>query len=311
MSVDVVIPTTRPEGLARLRASLGDFDGRVIVVDGRGIGPAAARNRGWRSSDADWVCFLDDDVVPEPRWAERLREELAAAPADVAGVQGRIVVPLPRDRRPTDRERNVAGLQRARWATADMAYRRAVLVSVGGFDERFRRAYREDADLALRVMAAGHRLARGDRAVLHPVGPAGWWSSVTRQRGNADDVLMDVVHGRGWRARAEAPAGLLRRHVAATAAGVAAAGLLAAGRPRTAAVPGAAWFLLTGAFAARRIAPGPGGAGELGTMLATSFAIPPAASWWRLVGLWRCRRGAVHDGTAPRPSSVSYRPGTS
>ena len=32
-----------------------------------------------------------------------------------------------------------------------MAYRRAALVAVDGFDERFPRAYREDADLALRV----------------------------------------------------------------------------------------------------------------------------------------------------------------
>lgn len=293
MRVDVVVPTTRPDGLARLREALGDFGGRVIVVDGRGIGPAAARNIGWRASRADWVCFLDDDVVPEPRWADRLRDELAAVPPDVGGVQGRIVVPLPRERRPTDRERNVAGLQDARWATADMAYRRAVLERVGGFDERFRRAYREDADLALRVMAAGLRLVRGERAVLHPVGPAGAWASVSRQRGNADDVLMRAAHGPSWRERAGAPAGLLRRHLATTALGAAAVVLAASGRPRAAMAPAAGWAALTGAFAARRIAPGPADAGEVATMVATSVAIPPAASWWWLAGLWRHRRPRV------------------
>ena len=41
-----------------------------------------------------------------------------------------------------------------------MAYRRAALAAVGGFDERFPRAFREDADLALRMMAAGWRSPR-------------------------------------------------------------------------------------------------------------------------------------------------------
>jgi hypothetical protein len=36
-----------------------------------------------------------------------------------------------------------------------MTYRRAALTEAGGFDERFPRAYREDADLALRVRDHG------------------------------------------------------------------------------------------------------------------------------------------------------------
>jgi len=289
----VVVPTTRPEGLARLREALGDLDGRIIAVDGRGIGPAAARNIGWRASTADWVCFLDDDVVPEPRWVDRLRGDLEGLPQDVAGCQGQIVVPVPMDRLPTDWERNVRGLEDAAWATADMAYRRDVLDWVGGFDERFRRAYREDADLALRVMARGFRLVRGERAVLHPVGPAGPWVSVAKQRGNADDVLMLARHGRAWRARAAAPAGALRRHLATTAAGALAVAALGAGRTRLAAGPAAAWLALTAGFAARRIGPGPADRREVGTMLATSVAIPPVATGWWLVGQWRWRRPRV------------------
>ena len=69
----------------------------------------------------------------------------------MAATQGRFEVPLPGDRRPTDWERSTGGPGAARWATADMAYRREALAAVGGFDERFPRAYREDADLALRV----------------------------------------------------------------------------------------------------------------------------------------------------------------
>src|ERR687890_2719712 len=83
---------------------------RVVRTGGRG--PAAARNAGWRStSDVEWVAFLDDDVVLPPGWAQALADDLAAAEPDVAAVQGRIVVPLPRHRRPTDWERSTAGLE--------------------------------------------------------------------------------------------------------------------------------------------------------------------------------------------------------
>ena len=118
---------------------------------------------------------LDDDVVPSDDWLADLHADLDGLLDEVGASQGRIVVPLPTDRRPTDWERNVHGLERARWATADMAYRRTALSAVGGFDERFRRAYREDADLALRVRAAGWRLIRGHRVVEHPVRPADRW----------------------------------------------------------------------------------------------------------------------------------------
>ena len=141
----------------------------VEVVAGRGAGPAAARNLGWRRATAEWVAFLDDDVVPGPSWLADLARDLEGLEAEVAASQGRVRVPLPAGRRPTDWERNVRGLETARWATADMAYRRSVLEEVGGFDERFPRAYREDADLGLRVVRAGYRIVPGRRVVTHPV----------------------------------------------------------------------------------------------------------------------------------------------
>src|SRR5919199_5044357 len=150
---------------------LGPLVDRVGVLAGRAEGPAAARNVGWRAARAPWVAFLDDDVIPPPGWRAALAADLAALPDDVAGSQGRIRVPLPRHRRPTDWERNVGGLERARWATADMAYRRNALALVGGFDERFPRAYREDADLGLRLVGAGWRIVRGRRTVVHPPRP--------------------------------------------------------------------------------------------------------------------------------------------
>jgi hypothetical protein len=196
--------------------------------------------------------------------------------------------------RPTRRHGQVtggtAGLQTARWATADMAYRTQALIETGGFDERFPRAFREDADLALRMQDAGWLLHRGARVTEHPVRPADRWVSVRAQRGNADDALMLRLHGPAWWERAEAPRGRIRRHAAVTACAAAALLLGVAGRPRTAAAAAAGWALGTTAFARERIAPGPRTREEVLTMLATSVLIPPLAVWHRLDGTRRWRR---------------------
>jgi Glycosyl transferase family 2 len=264
--------------------------GRVEVVAGCGHGPAAARNAGWRAVGEPWVAFLDDDTVPGPTWALDLAADLARAGARTGGVQGRILVPLPEDRRPTDWERVTAGLAGARWITADMVYRREALEDVGGFDERFRRAFREDADLALRVLDAGWTLETGRRATTHPVRPAGRWVSLRAQAGNADDVLMTRLHGPRWWARAEAPRGRLPAHLAVTACAAAALLCGAARLPRAAAVCAGAWLAGTAEFAVARVRPGPRTAEEITTMALTSAAIPPAACWHWARGLVRHRR---------------------
>jgi histidinol-phosphate phosphatase family protein len=330
VSYSVVIPTAGRESLGRLLRKLGSGPGplpeRVLVVDdrrdqrrsldpgalppgladrvrvlrGSGRGPAAARNVGWREARGEWVGFLDDDVEPAPGWREQLARDLEVG-EDVAGSEGQIVVPLPRDRRPTDWERNTAALESARWATADLAYRRSALAAVGGFDERFERAYREDADLGLRVTGAGWRIASGTRRVLHPPRTADPLASVRLQAGNADDVLMRALHGPGWRERAGAPAGRLPRHLAVAAAGAMAATGAATRRPRLAAIAAALWLAGTVELAWARIAPGPRTRTEIATMLLTSALLPPAAAWHWARG--QLRRGRLLRDTerAPRP----------
>ncbi|HEX4804648.1 MAG TPA: HAD-IIIA family hydrolase, partial [Conexibacter sp.] len=323
MTCDVVIPTVGRPSLARLLAALAGFPGRIFVVDDRpaaspgnfdvhvtyglpglqllrtrGRGPAAARNAGWRASEADWIAFLDDDVVPTEGWVAALAADLAAAGERVAGVQGRIVVPLPSDRRPTDWERNVAGLERARWATADMAYRRAALARVGGFDERFARNYREDADLGLRVVEAGWRIVRGERTVLHPVGPASPWVSLRAQAGNADDALMRAIHGRDWRTKAGAPPGRLPRHALTAAAGLTSLVAIASGRRKTAKAAGAIWAAGALELAGARIVPGPKTPKEIATMAITSATMPFAAAGWSARGWARART------LARRPAAI-------
>jgi hypothetical protein len=285
-------PEPEPGPLEHPLDVLGDLRERTTVLRGGGRGPAAARNAGLRAAGSPWVVFLDDDVQAGPHWGEQLAEDLADATPDTAGVQGVLAVPLDGRRRPTDWERTIAGLARARWITADMAYRAEALEQVGGFDERFRHVFREDTDLALRLLDAGWRIRQGRRTSRHPVRPADRWVSLRAERGNADDALMRRLHGPDWQHRALAPRGRIRAHVVTTAAGLAAGTLAAAGRPRAATAAALGWALGTGELAWTRIAPGPRTRQEVTTLLTTSVLIPPAATWHRLSGIWRHRHAA-------------------
>ena len=193
ISYAVVIPTIGRPGLAQLVA---DVDGDpapacIVVADDRrdasaeldlpttaaplvvvrthGRGPAAARNAGWLAADADWIAFLDDDVEIPADWCRRLIEDLDGLPDKVAASQAWIRVPAPDRRPPTDAERRTTNLTGALWITADMAYRRLALLATGGFDERFPRAFREDADLALRTVRLGYAIVCGERVTTHPL----------------------------------------------------------------------------------------------------------------------------------------------
>ncbi len=296
MSYSVVIPTVGRPNLDDLLDALVKGEGpdpcEILVVDDSEtrLGPAAARNTGWREARGDWVAFLDDDVVLPPDWKARLCADLEGLPDDVGASQAQIFVPLPEDRRPTDAERGTAGLATAHWITADMAYRREALARTGGFDERFPRAYREDAELALRVQDLGYRIVRGSRVTTHPVKPATFLTSVRDQRGNADDALMRRLVGPRWRSRIGGQPGRLQAHVATTASALLAVLCSALGWRRVGGALAAVWAGRTAWFAVVRIAPGPRTWSEIVRMTVTSALIPPAACWHRLRGEVRHRR---------------------
>ena len=158
-------------------------------------GPAAARNRGWRAARAPVVAFTDDDTVPDADW---LRYGVVAMSVDRAAVWGRIVVPT--SAVPTDHEKTTQGLEQAEFVTANCFVRRDALEAVGGFDERFKRAWREDADLYFSLMRRYGTVAHVAAAVVvHPVREAPWGVSVRQQANMFFDALLYKKHPQQYR----------------------------------------------------------------------------------------------------------------
>jgi glycosyltransferase involved in cell wall biosynthesis len=149
-------------------------------------GPAAARNRGWRAAAAPVIAFTDDDCIASRGW---LQAGLDAIASGVEGACGQVIVPIPD--RPTDYQRDAAGLERAEFVTANCFYTRRALEAVGGFDPRFRVAWREDSDLFFGLLERALPLAYAPGAlVVHPVRPARWGVSVGQQRKNLFNALL-------------------------------------------------------------------------------------------------------------------------
>ena len=108
-------------------------------------------------------------------------------------IWGRTVVPTPPV--PTDHEKNTRGLEAARFITANCFVRKAALEAVGGFDERYRKAWREDADLYFALMERYGEIDQVSAAVVvHPVREAPWGVSLKQQSNVYYDAPVSYTH---------------------------------------------------------------------------------------------------------------------
>jgi GT2 family glycosyltransferase len=246
-------------------------------------GPAAARNRGWNDARAEVVAFTDDDTVPDAGWLEH---GLLGFSPEVDAAWGRLVMPL--GDAPTDYEIDAAALAQAPFVTANCFCRRSVLERLGGFDERFEQAWREDSDLHFRLLASGAHVAHlSDATVVHPIRPAPWGVSLRQQRKILFDALLYKKHPALYRARIRKQP---RWDYYATVAALCVFGVAAArGAPPTAIAAGGAWLALTARFCAARLGRASKSPMHVAEMILTSAAIPPAAVFWRLIGAVRFR----------------------
>jgi len=258
-----------------------------------GRGPAVARNTGWHAASAPIVAFTDDDTMPDADWLSRGLRAMQANPQWVAAA-GQVRVPPTLELGgagapppPTDHELMTRGLETAEFVTANAFVRRDTLARIGGFDERFLRAWREDSDLQFRLQEQGPVGRIADALVWHPVRPERWGVSLRQQRNVFFDALLYRKHPGLYRSRVRRVPpwdyyGVVALTVAAIALGVAGQGV-----PALAAIAVAGLLILRIAMKRlRRTARTPSHVWE---MLCTSAAIPFLSVYWRLRGAWHFR----------------------
>ncbi|MDO9407613.1 glycosyltransferase family 2 protein [Patulibacter sp.] len=170
-----VLDAVQAEGVLTLRVLLSDAP----------AGPAVARNRAWREATAPLVAFVDDDCVPVRHWLEALVDAWSAADLgdrDLAVLQG------PVDPDPAEYPHDFGPFATTLWVregsprfeTANIAYPRALLERLAGFDERLVVAG-EDTDLGWRAVEAGATVVwAGDAQVHHGVVQQGPWGRLAK-----------------------------------------------------------------------------------------------------------------------------------
>lgn len=245
-------------------------------------GPAAARNAGWQAASGEAIAFTDDDCLPNPGW---LAAGLAALSAGASAVWGKLEMPLPA--KPTDYERDAAGLAQAEFVTANCFCTKAALVQVGGFDERFQAAWREDSDLYFSLLERGcHIVHAPDAVVVHPIRAAPWGVSLRQQAKSRFDALLFSKHPTLYRCHID-PMPLRYYAIGGSLAAIL-TGTLASWTSLFW-VGVAAWVWLTGAFCLRRLRGASKAPAHVAEMVVTSALIPPLSLYWRLRGAWAFR----------------------
>jgi hypothetical protein len=171
-------------GIDRCLASLhrAGVDGDAIHVIDKRQSSAMNRNEAFRECTKPWICFMDDDA--ELGDATTLQQLLTAMHDTGAGLCGpKLLTPagliysgIPFTD-PVSMEARVAGLRDEDRGQHDavaivpwlpstvLMVHRSVMLTTGGFDERYAGSQHEDADFSLRARARGFRCCYNGRAV--------------------------------------------------------------------------------------------------------------------------------------------------
>ena len=247
-------------------------------------GPAAARNLGWKTANGQLVAFTDDDTLPDKHWLSAIMETYNGE--EEVAYSGRVKVPLPE--RPTDYEKNTAGLEMAEFVTANCCCSKAALEKVKGFDERFAMAWREDSDLHFKLLQAGIPVVYlPDALVVHPVRQAPWGVSIKEQKKGMFNALLYKKYPRLYRQKIQ-PVPPLNYYVMIISLVLFVIAIVAKVQ-WLALVSVLCWLILFTSFTVNRLRHTSKSVDHVTEMLVTSACIPFISVYWQLYGAMKYR----------------------
>ena len=247
-------------------------------------GFAAARNRGWKAARGRIIAFTDDDCLPQPDW---LATALTSFRRGAQVVTGQLRLTLPGSA--TQYDPKALHIETGEFSSANCFCRKSVLEHVGGFEEAFDSAWREDSDLQFNFIRAGIPITKCPEAiVVHPLRQMPWYTPLVDERNSRFDALLYKRHPTLFRQRIETDRGLILEYYASVLAVT--IGLLGAfsGNATAATIGFGSWAALSINLIGHHLPHKAVGTHPSQTVL-TTLATPFLAVYWRIYGAIKYR----------------------
>lgn len=188
----LVVDQSHEPAIAQLVDEFSLLGARVVPCTGRGV--SRGRNVGIRESRHQVVLVTDDDCTVAPDWVETAWRLMAADPQQIVSGQ---VVPVgderavPSTKVDPERRDYTGEIHNGVLYGNNMALNRELVMSAGGFDERFGPSEAaEDNDFCYRWLKAGRALRYEPALVVHH---HDW-----RTPGQLEKLYVNYARGQGF-----------------------------------------------------------------------------------------------------------------
>ncbi len=215
----LVIDNASTDDTEAVARSFCDCRAHFTYVTEPMLGLSKARNRGLREARGHYVAFLDDDAVAEPEWLEAIHAAFAEAEPEPGCVGGKTLPNWQAPRPSWLHDVLMLSLSIIDWSDeaffveppcflvgANIAYDRALVLEIGGFDERLglvgeAHLVGDETELNSRIAAAGRPVYYTPKAVVSHLVSRGrltktWHFERAKWQGITDGL---VRRSRGWR----------------------------------------------------------------------------------------------------------------
>lgn len=147
----------------------------IKVLSQSNSGPASARNNGAKASSGDILVFTDSDTVPHKDWLKNLTEPFSDS--DIAASTGTYSIENSESKLASLIQYEI-GNKHSKYkdyvafgGSYNLAIRRDLFFSIGGFNEEYKSASGEDVDISYKILKRGHKIKFVKDAVVghfHP-----------------------------------------------------------------------------------------------------------------------------------------------